>query len=199
MIPQADKQRVSDAIRAAEQKTTGEIFCVVADHASRYPLAPFAAAAVFALLIPLWLILLRMLLAALVILAVAHPLLNPQPHLASTGPIVLVVDDGWAAAHDWPARQAALAELLPAAGDLQPAVPHLELDVLPPHARPAAVGTGAAQRHQRHLVQLARAGTRGRSLAGGAGPARRQPAAVARRASLSLRAGRPARPGGRAG
>ena len=61
---------------------------------------------------PLWLILLRMVLAALVILAVAHPLLNPQARLAATGPIVLVVDDGWAAAHDWPARQAALAELL---------------------------------------------------------------------------------------
>ena len=61
---------------------------------------------------PLWLILLRMLLAALVILAVAHPLLNPQARLASTGPIVLVVDDGWASARDWPARQAALAELL---------------------------------------------------------------------------------------
>ena len=61
---------------------------------------------------PLWLILLRMLLAALVILAVAHPLLNPQARLASTGPIVLVVDDGWAAARDWPARQAALAEVL---------------------------------------------------------------------------------------
>src|SRR5690349_2288182 len=61
---------------------------------------------------PLWLILLRMLLAALVILAVAHPLLNPQPHLVATGPIVLVIDDGWAAAHDWTARQAALAELL---------------------------------------------------------------------------------------
>lgn len=57
MIPQADRQRVADAIRAAEQKTTGEIFCVVADHASRYPLAPVSAAAVFALLIPLWLIL----------------------------------------------------------------------------------------------------------------------------------------------
>ncbi|MGA7868147.1 MAG: BatA domain-containing protein, partial [Stellaceae bacterium] len=61
---------------------------------------------------PLWLILLRMLLAALVIFAVAHPLLNPQARLAATGPIALVVDDGWAAAHDWPARQAALAELL---------------------------------------------------------------------------------------
>src|SRR5690348_5704452 len=61
---------------------------------------------------PLWLILLRMLLAALVILAVAHPLLNPQTRLASTGPIVLVIDDGWAAARDWPNRQAALVELL---------------------------------------------------------------------------------------
>ena len=57
MIPQADKQRVTAAIRAAEQKTTGEIFCVVAEQASRYPLAPFCWAAVFALLIPLWLIL----------------------------------------------------------------------------------------------------------------------------------------------
>src|SRR5215472_5368746 len=61
---------------------------------------------------PLWLILLRMLLAALVILAVAHPLLNPQTRLASTGPIIVVVDDDWAAARDWPARQAALAQLL---------------------------------------------------------------------------------------
>jgi len=61
---------------------------------------------------PLWLILLRMALAALVILAVAHPLLNPQPRLASTGPILIIVDDGWAAARDWTARQAALADLL---------------------------------------------------------------------------------------
>jgi len=57
MIPQADKQRVADAIRAAEARTTGEIFCVVADHASRYPLVPISWAAAFALLIPLWLIL----------------------------------------------------------------------------------------------------------------------------------------------
>src|ERR1700741_145600 len=61
---------------------------------------------------PLWLILLRMALAALVILAVAQPLLNPATRLTSTGPIILVVDDGWAAARDWPARQAALTDLL---------------------------------------------------------------------------------------
>src|SRR5215472_15313895 len=61
---------------------------------------------------PLWLILLRTALAALVIVALAHPLLNPQARLAATGPIILVVDDGWAAAHDWLLRQAALTELL---------------------------------------------------------------------------------------
>ena len=61
---------------------------------------------------PLWLILLRMLLAALVILAMAHPLLNPQARLAATGSILFVVDDGWAAARDWPVRQSALNDLL---------------------------------------------------------------------------------------
>src|SRR6202165_2963788 len=52
---------------------------------------------------PLWLILLRMVLAGLVILGLAHPLLNPEARLTSTGPILLIVDDGWAAASDWPA------------------------------------------------------------------------------------------------
>src|SRR5215470_4529518 len=47
---------------------------------------------------PLWLILLRMVLAALIILALAHPLLNPNARLAGNGPLVLAVDDGWTAA-----------------------------------------------------------------------------------------------------
>src|SRR5579859_6850412 len=61
---------------------------------------------------PLWLILLRMLLLVLAILAFARPLIHPQARLVSSGPIVLVVDDGWAAARDWPARQSELADLL---------------------------------------------------------------------------------------
>src|SRR5437763_14378896 len=56
---------------------------------------------------PWWLILLRTVLAAMVILALAHPLLNPRAHLGGTGPIALVVDDGWAAARDWSRRQTA--------------------------------------------------------------------------------------------
>jgi putative membrane protein len=54
MIPENEKQRVADAIRAAEAKTTGEIYCVVAQRASGYPLVPLAWASLFALAIPLW-------------------------------------------------------------------------------------------------------------------------------------------------
>ena len=61
---------------------------------------------------PLWLILLRIVLAALVILALAHPLLNPQARLVGDGPMVLVVDDGWTAARDWSRRQTAATDLL---------------------------------------------------------------------------------------
>ncbi|MBV8888497.1 MAG: DUF4159 domain-containing protein [Alphaproteobacteria bacterium] len=61
---------------------------------------------------PLWLILLRMAIAAMIIVALAHPVLNPQSRLAGSGPVVLVVDDGWAAAGDWQQREAALGELL---------------------------------------------------------------------------------------
>jgi putative membrane protein len=52
MITDADRARVTEAIRAAEAKTSGEIFCVVAGRASSYALIPIAWAAVLALLVP---------------------------------------------------------------------------------------------------------------------------------------------------
>jgi Domain of unknown function (DUF4159)/Aerotolerance regulator N-terminal len=61
---------------------------------------------------PLWLLLLRLAIAALIILALAGPLLNPQPRLAGSGPLLLVVDDGWSAAARWPDRLAQLDGLL---------------------------------------------------------------------------------------
>jgi hypothetical protein len=61
---------------------------------------------------PLWLILLRFLIAALLIVGLAHPLLNPSAELPGAGPIVLVVDDGWAAAADWPEVQRRAGEIL---------------------------------------------------------------------------------------
>src|SRR5437764_8386739 len=61
---------------------------------------------------PWWLILLRTVLAALVVLALAHPVLNPQSRLAGTGPVALIIDDGWAAARDWSRRQTAAIHIL---------------------------------------------------------------------------------------
>ncbi|WP_333793401.1 DUF4159 domain-containing protein [Hyphomicrobium sp.] len=60
---------------------------------------------------PWWLLLLRLAAAALVILALAEPVLNPERGRAMTGsgPLVLVIDNGWAAATEW-TRRSALAE-----------------------------------------------------------------------------------------
>ena len=61
---------------------------------------------------PLWLLLLRLALAVAVILAAAHPLFNAATSLTGSGPLVLVVDDGWAAARDWRGRQTVMANLI---------------------------------------------------------------------------------------
>jgi putative membrane protein len=56
MIPESDKARVADAIRAIEAKTSGEIYCVIARHTSDYRLVPILWAAALALFMPLPLI-----------------------------------------------------------------------------------------------------------------------------------------------
>lgn len=55
---------------------------------------------------PWWLTLLRLLAAALVIFALAEPVLNPSKETAlkGSGPLVIAVDNGWAAASRWPIR-----------------------------------------------------------------------------------------------
>jgi hypothetical protein len=55
---------------------------------------------------PWWLMLIRMLAAALVILALAEPVLNPnqQAALKGAGPVVIVVDNGWASASHFAER-----------------------------------------------------------------------------------------------
>ena len=55
---------------------------------------------------PWWLILLRLLIAGLLIVSFAGPRLDSGRDLPGQGPLLLVVDNGWAAAADWPARQA---------------------------------------------------------------------------------------------
>lgn len=61
---------------------------------------------------PWWLLLLRFAIAGLLIVGLARPLLDPGAPLTGKGPLLLVVDDGWAAARDWTARQRALDMLL---------------------------------------------------------------------------------------
>ncbi|HVC50865.1 MAG TPA: DUF4159 domain-containing protein [Stellaceae bacterium] len=65
---------------------------------------------------PWWLILLRTVVAALIIVALAHPLMNPRSQLPGTGALILVIDDGWAAARDWQQRQDAALDILAEAG-----------------------------------------------------------------------------------
>jgi putative membrane protein len=68
MITQADKDRVAEAIRTAETKTSGEIFCVIAHQASDYRLVPLAWAALAALVVPAPLIYLTLWPASLIYL-----------------------------------------------------------------------------------------------------------------------------------
>src|SRR5258708_34687034 len=54
---------------------------------------------------PWWLLLLRLVAAGLIILALARPILDSSGSsgsLTSGGPVLLVIDNGWAAAADWP-------------------------------------------------------------------------------------------------
>ncbi|HYK81427.1 MAG TPA: BatA domain-containing protein, partial [Micropepsaceae bacterium] len=57
---------------------------------------------------PLWLLLLRLLAAAIAIFALSEPLYDPTPVARGNGPLVLVVDNGWPSAAQWQARQAAM-------------------------------------------------------------------------------------------
>ena len=62
---------------------------------------------------PWWLTLLRLLLAALIILAAAGPLWNPPVASSDRGaPLLILVDDGWAAAASWDARLRAADEMI---------------------------------------------------------------------------------------
>ena len=53
---------------------------------------------------PWWLLALRLLLAALLILAAAGPVWNPRAGEEGRGPLLLIIDNGFPAAHDWRER-----------------------------------------------------------------------------------------------
>ena len=61
---------------------------------------------------PWWILLLRLLIAALVLLALSHPVYNPATGLPGTGPVRIVMDNGWAAAQTWDRQIKAATESL---------------------------------------------------------------------------------------
>ncbi|HEX4183445.1 MAG TPA: TPM domain-containing protein [Caulobacteraceae bacterium] len=81
MLSKTDHDRIHAAIAAAEQRTSGEIFCVVAQEAGHYREVAFAWAAAVALLAPP----LSMLLG-----------LRPSFYMAA---VMTLLDNGWVASH----------------------------------------------------------------------------------------------------
>ena len=62
---------------------------------------------------PWWLTLLRLVLAALVIFALAEPVFNPRERVPTGGSVLaLVMDNGWASAADWDRRVATAGRLI---------------------------------------------------------------------------------------
>jgi len=61
---------------------------------------------------PWWLLLLRLLIFALLILGLADPILNATSLLSQRGALVVVLDDGWTAAQAWDRRTGLLVDLL---------------------------------------------------------------------------------------
>jgi hypothetical protein len=89
---------------------------------------------------PPWLIALRLLLAALIIIGFAEPLLNAQGELAGSKALMLVVDNSWAAGPGWPARQRALGEAVDQAERF--GVPVILLATTPPADGSAIAAAG---------------------------------------------------------
>jgi hypothetical protein len=85
---------------------------------------------------PLWLLLLRLLLALALILGAAHPLIHARDGVDGAGPLILVADDGWAAAPGWQQRQALLRNLIEAAGRRHRSVVLATTAAVPPAGAP---------------------------------------------------------------
>jgi hypothetical protein len=65
--------------------------------------------------LPFWILLLRLTAASCIILGFAGPILRPPPALPGSGPVLLVIDNGWASAASWPKFVAAAQKIIAAA------------------------------------------------------------------------------------
>ena len=81
---------------------------------------------------PWWLLLLRALAVAAMIIGFAGPVLNPDTEVSGDGPLLIVADGTWASARDWPARRDRIEAALREAARLGRPVALVSLTDLPP-------------------------------------------------------------------
>jgi hypothetical protein len=103
---------------------------------------------------PLWLLLLRLLAAALIIVGLAGPSWHQPPALPGNGPVLLVIDNGWASAADWPQRREAALNIAAAAGAQHRGVALLATAPLPSGAAPGIQGVMTAAAARRIITAL---------------------------------------------
>src|SRR5579871_2308361 len=99
---------------------------------------------------PWWIIVLRLLAAALAILALAEPIIGAAPVAGHQGPLVLFIDHGWTAAHASTLRQSAIDDALTEAARAN---------------RPMAIVTTSDPRANRGLLDAGTAGRVAREIA----------------------------------
>jgi len=93
---------------------------------------------------PWWLLLLRLMMAALVILALAGPIYKPAANLSGSGPLRIVMDNSWASAQNWDLQLRAAKDVVTRAGRekreiyLLPTAPSLGGDIVHSHAMSAS-------------------------------------------------------------
>ncbi|WP_425044495.1 DUF4159 domain-containing protein [Primorskyibacter sp. S87] len=97
---------------------------------------------------PWWLLLLRTLAVAAVILGLAGPVMNPNEQVDGDGPVLVVLDSSWAGASEWPKTMRILAAELDKAGRAGRPVALLSL------AAPDTVVFQSAETWKRRLVGL---------------------------------------------
>lgn len=88
---------------------------------------------------PWWILLLRLLMAALIILALARPVMNPAEGLSGQGVVRVVIDNSWASAQLWSRQTSAAEEIITQAGREK-----REIYLLP---TAAALGAEAPKQH----------------------------------------------------
>ncbi|MEM1399182.1 MAG: DUF4159 domain-containing protein [Pseudomonadota bacterium] len=104
---------------------------------------------------PLWVLLLRLALAALLILGLSQPILNPPQSAVGTGTLVVLVENGWASGRDWPARQARLQTIIDTAQRSRQEIVIIPTADIGPDTRSVALDTLRANDAQRLLPELA--------------------------------------------